>query len=620
MFISQKDEGSGQSRSAHILHLEDKELDRELVREMIQNAGIDCEITVVDTRETFVSKVVDQDWDVILSDYSLPAFDGLEALAIASNTCPDTPFIFVTGTLGEDTAVESLKSGATDYVLKQGIKRLGGSVRRALNERAEKKRREEAEAELDRSEERLRFLAYHDALTGLPNRALFQDRLEQTLSDAMRRKEKVALLFIDLDRFKDINDWLGHAAGDIVLKKAAERLRKCSRSTDTVARLGGDEFVVVLGGINDSTDAVIAADRIKLEIAREFAVNGTTISMTCSMGISIFPVDAMDPETLLKNADIALFSAKEGGRNGWRFFTSEMNGEALRRLGLETAIRLAIQKQQFFLEYQPEVEVSTGRIVGAEALLRWRHPEMGLIPPNTFIPIAENIGEITAIGEWVLRTACKQARQWQDEGMPPLVIAVNVSAGQLCQGYFPSVIQRVLDQTGLAPRYLELELTESLLLTRDDQITAQMVKLKEMGLSLALDDFGTGYSSFSYVRRFRFDKLKVDGSFVKALIADKNDAQIATAIISMGKILNMKVLAECVETKEQFEFLRAHGCDQMQGYYFSRPLSTTAFVEKVRSHGSQGEDTQDGSGAVFTGVIGRDNVAPRSANLKIARR
>ena len=584
MLISQKDESLGEIRPAHILHLEDKELDRELVREMIQNAGIDCAITAVETREDFVSQLVGEDWDLILSDYSLPAFDGLAALGIAAKTCPDIPFIFVTGTLGEDTAVESLKSGATDYVLKQGMKRLGGSVRRALNERAERRRREEAEAELDRSEERLRFLAYHDALTSLPNRALFQDRLGQILSDATRRKEKVALLFIDLDRFKDINDWLGHAAGDIVLKEAAVRLKKCARSTDTVARLGGDEFVVVLGGIKDSTDAVIAADRIKLEFASEFPVNGTSISMTCSMGISIFPADGMDPETLLKHADIALFSAKDDGRNGWRFFTLEMNGQALRRLSLETAIRLAIQKEQFFLEYQPQVELSTGKIVGAEALLRWRHPEMGMIPPNTFIPIAENIGEIITIGEWVLRTACKQAKQWQEEGMPPLVIAVNVSAGQLCQGYLPTVIQRVLDETGLAPRYLELEITESLLLTRDDQITAQMVRLREMGLRLALDDFGTGYSSFSYVRRFRFDKLKVDGSFVKSLISDTNDAQIATAIISIGKILNMKVIAECVETEEQLEFLRAHGCDEMQGYYFSRPLSVSAFARKCRSH------------------------------------
>lgn len=289
-------------------------------------------------------------------------------------------------------------------------------------------------------------LLWHDAFSPsqpgrmVPNRAFLQDRLAQTLSDAIRRKERGALLFIDLDRFKYINDWLGHAAGDIVLKEAAEQLRKCARSTDILARLGGDEFVVVLGGIKDNTDASIAADRIKRGFANEFAVNGTGISIICSIGISIFPADGIDPNSLLKHADIALFSAKEDGRNGWWFFTQEMNGQALRRLSLETAIRLAIEKEQFFLEYQPQVELSTGKIIGAEALLCWRHPEMGLIPPNTFIPIAENIGEITTIGEWVLRTACKQARRWQEEGMPHLTIAVNVSAGQLCQGYLPTVI------------------------------------------------------------------------------------------------------------------------------------------------------------------------------------
>jgi len=586
MLILQKDEHPRESHPARILHLEDKELDRELVKEVIQDAGIDSEITAVETREDFVSRVVEEEWDLILSDYSLPAFDGLEALGIAGRTCPDTPFIFVTGTLGEDTAVESLKSGATDYVLKLGMKRLGGSVRRALNERAERRRRELAEAELDRSEERLRFLAYHDALTGLPNRALLQDRLDQILFDARRRTEKVALLFIDLDRFKDVNDWLGHTTGDIVLKVTAERLKECARITDTVVRLGGDEFVVVLNGIKDSTDAVITADRIKQEFAREFTVNGTAISTTCSMGISVFPADGTDSETLLRHADIALFSAKQSGRNGWSFFTQEMNCQALQRLGLENGIRQALRKEQLFLEYQPQVEFATGRIVGAEALLRWRYPEMGLIPPNTFIPVAESIGEMTAIGEWVLCTVCTQARQWQREGVPPVVVAVNVSAVQLLRGYLPAVIKRVLDESGLAPQYLQLEITESMLLTRDDQITAQMVKLREMGLSLALDDFGTGYSSFSYVRHFRFDKLKIDGSFVRALIADKNDAQITTAIISIGKILNMKVIAECVETEAQLDFLRSHGCDEMQGYYFSRPLSASAFAEMCRSNHS----------------------------------
>ena len=588
MLISQKNESRVGPRPAHILHLEDKELDRALVKEIVQNAGIDCEITAVDTRDDFITRLDDEDWDVILSDYSLPAFDGFEALAIAAKTRPTTPFIFVTGTLGEEAVVESLKHGATDYILKQRMTRLAGSVGRALNERAERRRREEAEAERDRSEERLRYLAYHDALTDLPNRALFQDRLAQTISDAIRRDEKVALLFIDLDRFKDVNDSLGHSAGDIVLKQVAERLRDCVRGNDTVARLGGDEFVVVASAIRDSTDAVLAANRIKTQFATEFMVNGVSLFTTCSIGISVFPVDGTDAEALLKNADIALFSAKDGGRNGWRFFTEEMNGQSIARLRLETALRRAIEMEQFFLEYQPQLEFSTGKIVGAEALLRWRHPEMGLIPPNTFIPIAENIGEIIPIGEWVLRAACAQAKKWQEEGLDPLVVAVNVSAVQLRQGSLHAIIKRVLDETGLAPQYLELEITESLLLTRGDEVAAQMLSLREMGLRLALDDFGTGYSSFSYMRRFRFDKLKIDGSFVRALNVDPKDTEITASIIGVGKILKMEVIAECVETKEQVEFLRSFGCDHIQGYYFSRPLSAAAFMDKARSHQASG--------------------------------
>jgi diguanylate cyclase (GGDEF)-like protein len=583
MLMSQEYECERETRPARILHLEDKELDRELVSEMIHAAGIDCEITAVETREGFVSRLDDEPWDVILSDYTLPTFDGLEALGIALKICPDTPFIFVTGTMGEDKAVESLKSGATDYVLKQGMKRLAGSVRRAMGQRAEKQRREEIETELTRSEERLRFLAYHDALTSLPNRALFKDRLAQALADARRRDEKIALLFIDLDRFKDVNDSLGHSAGDLVLQHVAEQLIKCARNNDTVARLGGDEFVVVLSAIKDSTDAVIAAIRIKRELANEFMVNGAILSTTCSMGISVYPMDGGDAETLLKNADAALFSAKDGGRNGWQFFTQEMNDRAIQRLKMETALRPALEKKQFSLDYQPQLDLISGKIVGAEALLRWRHPEMGLIPPNTFIPVAETTGEIIPIGEWVLRTACTQAKKWQEEGMADLVVAVNVSAIQLRHGSLPAAIKCVLEETGLAPKYLELEITESLLLTRSDEITAQMVKLREMGLSLALDDFGTGYSSFSYARRFRFDKLKVDGSFIQSLCVNENDAHITAAIIGMGKILNMKVIAECVETEDQVDFLRSHGCDEVQGYHFGRPVSAAIFAEKFRS-------------------------------------
>lgn len=586
MPISPISEHSKDLRAIRVLHLEDAELDAELVRETLRVAGIDCEITVVQTRDDFVRHLFDAKWDVILADYSLPGFDGLEALKLTVKISAETPFIFVTGTLGEDTAVESLKSGATDYVLKQGMKRLGGCVRRALNETEERRRRQEAEAELGRSEERIRFQAYHDKLTGLPNRASFEERFAETLSDAIRRKELVALLYIDLDNFKDVNDSLGHPTGDIVLQQVAERLKQCSRRNDIVARLGGDEFVFVVNAISDSSDAVIAANRIKRAISEDLITSDSVLVMTCSIGISVFPVDGQDTATLVKNADLALFSAKNDGRNACRFFTQEMNDKAMERFTLETALRRVIEKEQLFLEYQPQLEFSTGRILGGEALLRWRHPEMGLIPPTKFIPVAERIGEIIPIGEWVLREACTQAKQWQREGLPPVFIAVNVSAAQLREGSLPATVEQVLEETGLAPSCLELEITESQLLARDERTCQQMAKLKQLGVSLALDDFGTGYSSFSYLRHFRFDKLKIDGSFVRSLHGDPKDALIAAAIIGVGRILGMEVIAECVEAEAQVELLRSIGCDLFQGFYFSRPVCAAAFANQVRTHQS----------------------------------
>jgi diguanylate cyclase (GGDEF)-like protein len=584
MQLSQESQPSHRGPLVQILHLEDSGPDRELVKLLLGNAGIDCEITAVETEVDFVRSLNQESWDLILSDFSLPSFDGIRALEIAAKACPSTPFIFVTGTLGEDIAVESLKSGATDYVLKQRMTRLGGSVRRALNERAERLGREKAEADLKKSEGQLLFLAYHDPLTNLPNRVLFQDRLMQALSSAKRREEKLALLLIDLDQFKFVNDSLGHSAGDLVLKQVTERLERCAKKDDTVARLGGDEFAVVVGGVKDSVYAAFAANRIKEEMAVELTIGGTRLSVTCSIGISVFPDDGGDSEILFKNADAALFSAKENGRNQWQFFTPEMNRRAVERLSTESALRLALKNNQFFLEYQPQLELSTGKIVGAEALIRWQHPEEGLIPPNRFIPIAENIGEIVPIGLWVLKTACAQAKEWQAQGIPSLKIAVNISAVQLRHGSLPSTIKKVLDETGLAPEYLELETTETLLLDHDEKIASQMRALREIGLKMAIDDFGTGFSSFAYVRRFRFDTLKIDGSFVQALNTGPNDTEIAAGIIALGKNLKMELVAECVETEEQLETLRSLGCDHIQGYYFSRPLGAAKFAEMVRSH------------------------------------
>jgi len=584
MHLMQGNQTDDRPPPVRILHLEDHELDQELVRVLLENAYIACEIVAVSTGEDFVRHLSLGNWDMILADFSLPTYDGMQALEIAVRTCPTTPFIFVTGTMGEEIAVESLKSGATDYVLKQHLKRLVGCVRRALNERAERLRRHQAEADLKVSEEHLLFLAFHDPLTDLPNRALLQDRLIRALSNATRRSEKVAILFIDLDQFKNVNDTLGHSAGDQILKQVAERLERSTRSGDTVARLGGDEFVLVVNGVKDANDAAVAANRVKQEMAAEFKVNGTSLTATCSIGISMFPEDGSDNETLLKNADSALFDAKDNGRNQWRFFTPEMNRLARERFALENALRMGLARQQFFLEYQPQYEISTGRIIGAEALLRWRHPTDGLIPPDRFIPYAESTGEIVPIGEWALRTACAQARQWQVEGMPPLVMAVNVSAVQLRRDTFIRSLQTVLNETGLAPEFLELEVTESLLLSNADVMVSLLENLGKIGSKLAIDDFGTGYCGFSYLRRFQFSRLKIDQSFVRSVATDPREAALTTTIISMAITLGMQVIAECVETEQQVKVLHSLGCDQFQGYYFSRPLSAAAFAEKIRAH------------------------------------
>jgi diguanylate cyclase (GGDEF)-like protein/PAS domain S-box-containing protein len=433
------------------------------------------------------------------------------------------------------------------------------------------------------AEERVQFLAYYDALTGLPNRTLLQDRLAKALAGARRRKDKVALLFLDLDRFKNINDSLGHSVGDLLLQEVAERLKKWSRELDTVARLGGDEFLIALGGVKEAADAAVAAERLMDVMTAEFVVEGLPLSVNCSLGVSIFPEHGADCETLIKNADAAMYCAKENGRNNFQFFTEEMNAQAVERLTLESSLRLALDKKELFLMYQPQMDIATGRIIGLEALLRWQHSDLGLVPPDKFIRIAENSGLIVPIGEWVLRTACRQARKWLDEGLPAVSVAVNVSAVQFRQEDFCELIRRVLDETSLAPQYLELELTESLLLSNADVMFSVFQELKAMGLKLAIDDFGTGYSSLSYLKKFPVSKLKIDRSFVRDVAINADDAAIATAIISMAKSLKLKVIAEGVENEAQMSFLRTQHCDEIQGYYFSRPLSPEQAADKLRN-------------------------------------
>ena len=452
------------------------------------------------------------------------------------------------------------------------------------------------------AEARIQSLAYYDALTGLPNRILLRDRLSKALSTARRQNHKVALLFLDLDRFKIVNDSLGHAVGDLLLQEIAVRLKSVAREEDTIARLGGDEFLIVLTNIMNIPGAAVAVERFMDAMTTEFVLEGHSLNISCSLGISIFPEHGEDNETLIKNADAAMYSAKEGGRNNFQFFTADMNAEAVKRLTLENGLRSALERKELFLVYQPQMDILTGKITGLEALLRWQHPELGVVPPDQFIGIAENTGMILPIGEWVLRTACSQARKWQDEGLGPVQVAVNVSAVQFRQEGFCQLIRKVLHETGLAAHHLELELTESLLLANADVTSSVLQELKAMGLTLAIDDFGTGYSSFSYLRQFRVSKLKIDRSFIRDVAVNPDDAAITTAIISMAKSLNLKVIAEGVENEAQMSFLRAHQCDEIQGYYFSKPLPLDEVADKLRGNAPDANSegivgTPEGSGS-----------------------
>ena len=436
------------------------------------------------------------------------------------------------------------------------------------------------------AEEQVKFLAYYDALTRLPNRTLLQDRLAKALASARRRKDKVALLFLDLDRFKIINDSLGHSVGDLLLQEVGERLKTWARDQDTVARVGGDEFLIVLTGLKDASGAAVSAERIVNAMRGGALVQGHALNVSCSIGISIFPEHGEDAETLIKNADAAMYSAKDSGRNNFRFFTDDMNAQVVERLNLENSLRLALEKDEFFVLYQPQVNIDDGTIIGVEALVRWKHPTLGLVSPDKFIGVAENSGLIMPIGEWVLRTACSQARAWQDQGLLRVPVAVNVSAVQFGQKGFREVVRRVLHETGLEPRYLELELTESLLLTNEDVTFSVLQDLKDMGLKLAIDDFGTGYSSLSYLKKFPVSKLKIDRSFISDVGVSADDEAITIAIISMAKSLHLKVIAEGVETEAQMSFLRLHHCDEVQGYYFSKPVPADELIDKLAQHSS----------------------------------
>ena len=424
--------------------------------------------------------------------------------------------------------------------------------------------------------------AQHDLLTGLPNGLLLNDRITQSIAVARRQKKHLAVIFLDLDRLKYINDSLGHAIGDELLLSVSKRLLASVRSSDTVSRQGGDEFVILLSELARPEDAATSAQKLLHSLSAPHLLGGQDLHIDGSIGISVYPADGSDAEMLIKSADTAMHHAKERGRNNFQFFKTDMNLKAVERQSLESSLRCALEREEFLLNYQAKVNLETGEITGVEALIRWQQPNRGLVPPAQFVPVAEDCGLILPIGRWVLREACRQARAWQDAGLPPLLIAVNVSAVEFRDKDFVEGVRTILSETGLPARYLELELTEGVLMEDVESAASVLLELKAMGVHLAVDDFGTGYSSLSYLRKFPIDALKIDKSFIHQGTADPDESTIVGAVIAMGRSLKLRVVAEGVETLEQLMVLQGLHCDEAQGFYFSRPVAAAQFADLLQ--------------------------------------
>ncbi len=462
--------------------------------------------------------------------------------------------------------------------LRMATKELEGH-RRTLEQRVKERTDElmKANAALDK-------LATHDVLTGLPNRMMFSQLLNRAIQSAQRYKRQFVVFFIDLDRFKIINDTLGHEAGDRVLQEVAARLKQTLRAIDVVARLGGDEFIILVDEIDDLSQVANIAHKVLSAASKPMVLMGEESRVTASIGISIYPKDAQDEQSLIKTADIAMYLAKEEGKNNYQFFSKEIQSKSIGRLSIETNLRSALEQNEFSLHYQARLDFKTGAITGVEALLRWQNSYLGSMTPTQFIPVAEETGLMVPIGRWVLKTACAQNIAWQLQGLPPVCMAVNLSLQQLIDDNLPDDISTALKNSGMAPNLLELEITESMLMHNPERVITALTKIKAMGVRLAIDNFGTGYSSVAHIKHFPIDTIKVDRSFIRNLPQDTGNKAVTEAIIAMGKTLSLTVIAEGVETQEQMDFLQGHACDGMHGYYFSKPTTPEQFADMLRNH------------------------------------
>jgi diguanylate cyclase (GGDEF)-like protein len=540
------------------LIVDNSEDDSLLLLRGLTQGGFELEFERVETPEAMGAALSNQTWDVIISDYALPNFSGLAALSILQQSGLDIPFILVSGTIGEDLAVQAMKAGAHDYVMKGNLYRLTTAIERELRD-------VEVRRSHKRAQDWLKYTARYDQLTDLPNRNLLYERLEQIISD----NKPFSLILMDLDRFKEINDTIGHQAGDSLLQQVGLRLQSVVRKGDTVARLGGDEFGALLPGL-DGKAAALAAERFLNAFDPSFVIGEIALSVRTSIGIASFPEHSTDKDALMRYADVAMYLAKESG-GGYTVYSAERDSYSTERLALMGDLHRALEQNQLFLVYQPKLNLQTGAVTGVEALARWQHPKGGLIPPDQFIALAERSGFIKSLTAWGLEAALTQSRSWS-EGGTAVPISVNLSARTLHDETFPDRVKEVLESRKVAPAQLELEITESVIMVDPSRALTILTRLNRMGISLSIDDFGTGYSSLSYLKKLPVNAVKIDKSFIINMTDDTNDAQIVRSTIDLAHNLGLKVIAEGVETREAWDQLLALGCDEAQGYYMSRPL------------------------------------------------
>ena len=571
---------AGHNSKPKLLIIDDEKQIRELLLDLL--GGVyDC--SDAGSAEEALTALSKQTFDLVISDIDMGGMSGLELVPRVHALSPDTVVVMLSGNQDLEFAIRALRAGAFDYITKPiDLRHVEASVERALqhSELLKEKRRykEQIEELLQQRTAQVDWLAYYDTVTQLPNRALFEDRLTQAVAVAKASGQSLGVLFISLDQFKKVNDSLGHGPGDSLLREFAERLKSCISRSDTVGRFGSDEFALLKMGIDGTTDVIETIGSLFQVLRFSFDLPGHELYATASVGVSLFPFDGEDSQTLLKNAGAALYRAKKSGGANYQFFTADMHELAAGRLALETNLRRALQNEEFLLHYQPRVSIDSLAITGVEALVRWQHPQLGLVSPSEFIPLAEDTGLIVPIGEWVLRTACEQNRRWQEQGFAPIHMAVNISARQFHDQDLSQTVIRILNESGLAPNYLDLELTESSIMQNVEFAADVLARWKNMGINISIDDFGTGFSSLASLKRLPIDALKIDQSFVRDATTDQDDAAIVMAITTLAHNLRLRVVAEGVETEEQLRFLQLLRCDEIQGFLFSKPLPADLLV------------------------------------------